>query len=489
MMRGVLNPIIEMEDIANKGVSMVNADRLFPADPALRDITRELYAEVKDLPIISPHGHVPIQWFHDKDYHFANPTELFITPDHYVTRIMHSQGVELKDLGVNQKEFTPEQSKHAFELFGKYWYAYAGTPMRYWFEDALANVFGIDKEFGPDTAGEIYDELDALLKTDEFSTRALVKKFNLEFISTTDDTFDDLHLHDETNADPDFPARLAPAFRPDKLLEPKKTPDWAAQVAKLGEVTGEDTSTYEGFFEAMRKRRLYFKEHGAVLSDHSHDDVRSDRVPDDELPALYKEALDGTISEEDATRLRRTFFNDQIRLAQEDGLVMTVHPSVFRSYDKGNLATYGPDTGADIPARAEFAAALQPMLNQYGSNKDFHFVAFTMDETVYSRELAPLAGFYPGFYVGAPWWFIDSPEPILRYLNAVTTAAGFTKLSGFIDDTRALCSIPARHDMNRRLTCRFVAGLVADHRLSLEEGKRVVRDSVQAVPRKVFKLD
>lgn len=467
---------------------MVHPDRLLPAEPALRDIARELYNEIRDLPIISPHGHVSVEWFHDTDRHFDNPTELFITPDHYVTRILHAQGVSLADLGVNQKNFTPEQSKHAFELLGKYWGAYAGTPMRYWFEDALANVFGIQEEFSEDAAGYIYDELNAMLQSDEFTTRALVKKFNIEFISTTDSAFDDLHLHDETNADPDFPARLAPAFRPDQLLEPYATPDWQSQVERLGEVTNIDISTYEGFAEALRQRRAYFKRHGAVLSDHSHADVRSDRVADNVLPKLYQKALAGDITADEGVALRRTFFNDQIRFAQDDGLVMTVHPSVFRSYDRGNFAQFGPDTGADIPARAEFANALQPMLNEFGSNPDFHFVAFTMDETVYSRELAPLAGFYPGLYVGAPWWFIDSPEPILRYYHAVTTAAGFSKLSGFIDDTRALCSIPARHDMNRRLTSRFVAGLVGDHRLSMEEAKRVVRDSVQTVPRKVFKL-
>lgn len=467
---------------------MVHPDRLLPADSALRDIARELYSEVKDLPIISPHGHVPVEWFHDTNRHFENPTALFITPDHYVTRVLHAQGVNLAELGVHQEHFSEEQSKHAFTLLGKHWSAFAGTPMKYWFEDALANVFGIDEVFNEESAERIYDQINEMLKSEEFTTRALVKKFNIEFISTTDSTFDDLHLHDETNADPDFPARLAPAFRPDQLLEPYKTADWADQVARLGEVTDVDTSTYDGYVEAMRQRRLYFKAHGAVLSDHSHADVRSDRVADSELPALYKRALAGQISEEEGVALRRTFFNDQIRLAQEDGLVMTVHPSVFRNYDSSTFHTFGADTGCDIPARAEFAAALQPMLNEYGNNPDFHFVAFTIDETVYSRELAPLAGFYPSLYVGAPWWFLDSPEPILRYYDAVTTAAGFSKLSGFIDDTRALCSIPARHDMNRRLTSRFVAGLVGDHRLSMEEGKRIVRDSVQAVPRKVFKL-
>ena len=466
----------------------LNPDRLLPPDPTERAIARDLYDSVKDLPIISPHGHVPVEWFHDKDYHFSDPTSLFITPDHYVTRVMHSQGVALKDLGVNQKNFTPEQARNAFLIWGKNWGAYAGTPMRYWFEDSLQNVFDIHTKFGEDTAGRIYDELNDLLKQPEFSTRELVKKFNIGFISTTDDTLDDLHLHDETNADPDFPARLAPAFRPDVYLEPS-TPGWAELVGKLGDVAGVDTSTYEGFTAAIKSRRLYFKQHGAVLSDHSHADVRTDRLSDSEVTKLYAQALAGTISTEDATRLRRHFFSDQVRMAQEDGLVMTVHPHVHRSYDPSTLAEYGKDTGGDIPAKAEFAVDLKPLLNEYGNNPDFHFVVFTMDETVYARELAPLAGFYPSLYIGAPWWFIDAPEPILRYYEEVTPNAGFTKLSGFIDDTRALCSIPARHDTNRRLTARYVAGLVADHRLSLEEGRQIVIDSVVAQPKKVFNLD
>lgn len=464
----------------------LNPDRLLPPEQPTRDIARTLYESVKDLPIISPHGHVPISWFAEEQ-HFSDPTSLFITPDHYVTRVLHTQGVNLADLGVNQKGFTPEQARNAFLLFGKHWNAFAGTPMRYWFEDALYNVFGITKKFGPDTAGEIYDELNALLATDDFTTRKLVKKFNISFISTTDDPVDDLHLHDQVAADTAFGVRVAPCFRPDKYLEPGRV-DWPELVAALGKVAGVDTSTYDGYVEAMRRRRLYFKEHGAVASDHSHADAGTARLIDAEARELYTQALKGSISTTDATRLRRHFVNDQARLAQTDGLTMTIHPAVYRNYDYHNFVAFGPDTGADIPDKVDFAAGLRPLLNEYGNNPDFHFVAFTMDETEYSRSLGPLAGFYPALYVGAPWWFIDAPEPILRYFQAVVTAAGFTKLSGFIDDTRALCSIPARHDMNRRLTSRFVASLVADHRLSLEEGLAIVHDAVETQPSKVFKL-
>ncbi|MDF7664388.1 glucuronate isomerase [Bifidobacterium sp. ESL0763] len=464
----------------------LDPNRLLSGEPTVEKIARELYEDVKEMPIISPHGHVPVEWYAN-DLHFDNPTSLFITPDHYVTRNLHAQGVQLSELGVNQKHFSAEQAKHAFHLMGEHWDAFAGTPMRYWFEDSLAGVFGIDKKFGPDTVDEIYDELDELLKSDDFTTRKLVKRFNIEFISTTEDPLADLSTHDKINADPDFP-RVAPCFRPDKYLEPGRA-DWPQLVAALGEATGVDISTYDGFYEAMRQRRLYFKDHGAVLSDHSHADAGTARLTDQEARALYEQAMKGCIGNDDADRLRRHFVNDQARMAQDDGLVMTVHPAVYRNYDYKSFVKYGADTGSDIPRNVDFAADLRPLLNEYGNNPDFHFVAFTIAETEYSRALGPLAGFYPSLYVGAPWWFIDAPDPILRYFQATVTAAGFSKLSGFIDDTRALCSIPARHDMNRRLTARFIASLVADHRLTMEDGHRIVRNAVYDQPRKVFKLE
>lgn len=464
----------------------LHPDRLLPTTQPEQSIAHELYESVRELPIISPHGHVPVQWFAENK-HFATPTELFITPDHYVTRILHAQGIRLADLGVGQEHFTGAQARNAFQILGDHWRAFTGTPMRYWFEDALVRVFDIAKPFGPDTAEEIYDELNDLLTQPEFTTRNLTKRFNIEFISTTDDPSDDLAVHDQVNADADFPARVAPAFRPDKYLEPAN-PQWPALVKRLGEVANVNTETYEGFTEAMRVRRLYFKHHGAVLTDHSHADVGSLRLPQTQADALYAQALNASITGADATRLRRHLFNDQARLAQSDGLVMSVHPAVHRNYDERTFNAYGPDAGADIPAKAEFTVGLQPLLNEYGNNPDFHFVAFTIDEDVYSRELAPLAGFYPSFYVGAPWWFIDAPESILRYFASVVPYAGFAKLSGFIDDTRAICSIPSRHDMNRRLTASYIAGLVSDHRIGRNEGFDLVRCAVDTFPREVFKL-
>ncbi|WEV69574.1 glucuronate isomerase [Bifidobacterium sp. ESL0775] len=475
-----------MKGKADKSEPVLSPDRLLPAEGLPLRVARELYESVKDLPIISPHGHIPVEWF-AQDKHFANPTDLFITPDHYVTRVLHAQGVSLSELGVGQRDFTDKQARDAFLLLGQHWFAFAGTPMRYWFEDSLVRVFGIEETFGPETAGKIYDELNEMLKAPEFSTRALANRFNMDFVSTTDDPVSDLKLHDKVNADPGFKPFVAPAFRPDKYLEPGRA-DWPQSVRALGESAGIDASTYVGFTEAMRRRRWYFKDHGAVLSDHSHADLRSGRLSDKEARLLFANAYAGHIDADDAARLRAHLFNDQARLAQEDGLVMTVHPSIARNYDAASYANYGADIGDDIPQRAEFVEALRPLLNEYGNNRDFHFVAFTTDETVYSRELAPLAGFYPSFYIGAPWWFIDSPDAISRYFSAVVPYAGFTKLSGFIDDTRAICSIPSRHDMNRRITASYVASLVCDRRISMDEGLSIVRYEVVTQPKRVFKI-
>lgn len=465
----------------------LNPDRLLPTSEPELSIARELYESVKDDPIISPHAHVPAEWY-VKDYHFSTPTELFITPDHYVTRLLHSQGIPLSQLGVNQEHFTNEQARAAFQLMGDHWIAFAGTPMRYWFEDSLERVFGITTPFGPKTAGKIYDQLNEMLALPEYSTRALAVRFNMAAVSTTDDPTEDLSVHDQINHDAHLPYIVMPAFRPDQYLEPARA-DWPSRVRALGTAAGVDTSTYDGFCEAMRIRRRYFKEHGAVLSDHSHFDVAMQHLPENKVRDLYALAYRGVITPDDAVLLRRHLLFDQATFAQEDHLTMTVHPSVYRDYDPLTQTYYGHDAGGDLPARADFTHALKPMLNAYGNNPDFHFVAFTIDETVFSRELAPLAGFYPAMYVGAPWWFLDGPESIDRYFHAVVPYAGFTKLSGFIDDTRALCSIPSRHDMNRRLTASYIAGFVAQHRIGKDDALELVKYEVDTLPRHVFQIN
>lgn len=463
-----------------------NQNAMFPADATVREVAKQIYAGVKSLPIISPHGHVPPQWLAD-DISFADPTSLLITPDHYLTRVLHSAGVSLSQLGVAQSDFSVTQAREAFRIFCSHWALYRGTPTRFWFESELQDVFDIDLEPSAETADAIYDAIDAALKTPEFTARALYKRFQIEFLATTDDPCDSLEYHQQLAADPSWEGKVAPTFRPDKYLEPAQ-PQWNGLVDRLGEVTGIDTDSWSGWVAAMENRRAYFKTNGAVSSDHSHRDARAEPLPPTEANELYRQARAGVISAEDALRLRRAFVFEQARMAADDGLVMTIHPAVWRNHSQPTFEKYGADVGGDIPMSVEFTDATQPMLSAFGLAENFQVVFFTMDETVYSRELAPLAGFYPSVYVGVPWWFIDAPDAMARFRAGVTEAAGFSRTSGFIDDTRAYLSIPARHDLARRIDSGYLARLVCENRLTETEAHEVAQQLVVENPRKAFKL-
>lgn len=466
----------------------LNPDRLFPADPRTRDITREIYQQIADLPIISPHGHVPVEWLAD-DFPFSDPTSLLLTPDHYTNRMLHGAGgVDLADLGVPVgTDLTEEQARNAFRKLCENWKYFRGTPVRYWFEQEFYDLFDVRVRPSAETADEIYDQIAGKLATPEFRPRALYERFNIAAIATTDDPCSDLSGHAQLIADPTWNSTVAPTFRPDAYLEPGH-PNWNELTDRLGEVTGVNVDTYAGNVAAMRTRRQYFKDHGAVSSDHSHADAGTARLSDAEAETLYAQARTGTIEQADADRLRRHMINDQAKLATEDGLVMTLHPGVYRNHDTKAQAKFGADVGGDVPYAIQFTKDLQPLLDAYGNVDGFHLVIFTMDETVYSRELAPLAGYYRSVYVGAPWWFIDEADAIMRYRRSVTGYAGFYKTSGFIDDTRAFCSIPARHDLSRRVDSAFLGNLVAEHRLDLDEAIETAIDLVSTQPRKVFKL-
>jgi glucuronate isomerase len=464
----------------------LHPDRLLPAEPELRTTARELYQSVKDLPIISPHGHVPAQWLAE-DIPFGDPTSLLITPDHYVNRMLHAHGVELSALGVGQGSLTEQQSREAFRILCDHWEIYRGTPVRLWFDSQLADIFGVTVRPSKETADEIYDQIAACIASPEFKPRALYDKFKIEVLATTDDPCDDLAAHRFLAGDETWPGRVIPTFRPDKYLEPASS-TWNADVDRLAEVSGIDAGDYDGFIAALENRRQYFKDNGAVSSDHSHVDSHTETLEIAEAERIYAAARKGEASEVEATALRRHLVSEMARMACDDGLVMTLHPGVRRNHHLPTFEKYGPDVGTDIPIQMEFTDGLRPMLNRYGTHPNFQLIIFTIDETVFSREVGPLAGFYPSVYAGVPWWFLDAPEAIRRFRAAITESAGFAKTSGFIDDTRAFCSIPARHDMSRRLDAGFVAQLVAEHRLEDDEAIDVMHDLVVNNPRRAFKL-
>lgn len=464
----------------------LHPDRLLPVDPKVRAIARRLHDAVRDLPILSPHGHVDPRLLLD-DEPFNDPASLLIAPDHYVTRLLHAAGVPLERLGVGQGPLPEHLARLAWRTLCENWHVFRGTPVRYWMEAELGEIFGIEERLGPDSADATYDRIAECLADPDYRPRALFRRFGIEVLATTDDPCADLAAHRALAADPTWHARVIPTFRPDRYLEPGRG-DWTDSVERLGKTADIDTAHYEGYIRALEARRRTFVEHGATSADHSHEDIRTDPLSPAEAARIYRAALVGEATETEATAFRRHMLLEMARMSCDDGLVMTLHPAVRRDHHAPTYALHGPDTGHDIPLRVEFTDALRPMLERYGTARGFHVVLFTLDETVFSREIAPLAGFYPSVYAGAPWWFLDAPDAIRRYRRAVTETVGFARTSGFVDDTRAFCSIPARHDMSRRLDCGFLAELVAEHRLDEDEALETAIELVTVNPRKAFKL-
>jgi glucuronate isomerase len=464
----------------------LHPDRLLPADPGVRALARQIYEGVRALPLICPHGHVDPRLLLD-NAPFADPASLLVTPDHYVTRLLHADGVALEDLGVGQGQLSEPAVRKAWRLLCEHWHVFAGTPVRYWLEAELADIFDVAEHPSARTADRIFDVISARLAEEEFRPRSLYERFGIAVLATTDDPASDLAAHAALSADPTWHGRVIPTFRPDRCLEPAE-PTWAQALARLAAASDTDVGNYAGYVSALEERRRFFVAHGAVSADHSHADARAEPLENAEATRIYAAARAGTATADECLAFRRHMVFEMARMSCDDGLVMTLHPGVWRSHHPATVERFGPDTGSDIPMRVEFTAALQPLLARFGTHPGFHLVLFTLDETVWSRELAPLAGFYPAVYVGVPWWFLDAPEAMRRFRSAVSETAGFSRTSGFVDDTRAFCSIPARHDMSRRIDAGYLAGLVAEHRLSEEEaGLRAVQLAIEQ-PRAVFKL-
>jgi glucuronate isomerase len=466
--------------------SALHPDRLLPADPAQRAIARRLYEAVRALPVISPHGHVDPQILVD-DEPFRDPVSLLVTPDHYVTRLLHADGVGLDALGVGRGPLPEAAARKAWRLVCERWEVFRGTAVRYWLQAQLADIFDVSLLPSAQTADAIYDLIAACLADSAHRPRALFTRFDIAVLATTDDPCSDLAAHAALVADSTWEGRVVPTFRPDRYLEAAQ-PGWSQAVAGLGQVADVDTGSYRGYLRALEQRRQFFIAHGATAADHSHTDARTDPLEVAEATRIYRTALDGSASDSELVAFRRHMLLEMARMSCDDGLVMTLHPGVRRNHHTPTFERFGPDTGHDIPVRVEFTDALRPLLERYGTHPGFHLVLFTVDETVWSRELAPLAGFYPSVYAGVPWWFLDAPAAIRRFRDAVTETAGFSRTSGFVDDTRAFCSIPARHDMSRRIDAGVLARLVAEHRLSEDEAVASAVDLVTTRPRTVFKL-
>jgi glucuronate isomerase len=466
------------------------SDLLFAAEPRQRDIARELYALVRDLPLISPHGHVDPGLLAD-DEPFPDPARLIIVPDHYITRMLLSQGIPVARLGVPSRTDTPVETdpRAIWRLLADNWHLFRGTPSRLWLERTFASVFGITTRFGPQTGDAVYDQIAARLAEPAFRPRALFERFGIEVLATTESPLDELTRHAKLAADgwggPG--GRVITTFRPDDVVD-MEFDGWAGRIAALGELTGEDTTTYRGYLAALWSRRQAFKEAGATSSDHGHPTARTVRLTTAEAARLYERGLRGTASAADAEEFRAHMLVEFARMSIEDGLVMQLHPGSVRNHNKSLHTMHGRDVGGDIPQATDFVHALTPLLDAYGNDPRLRVVLFTLDEDTFTRELAPLAGGYAALYLGAPWWFLDSPDGMRRFRDAVTETAGFYNTAGFTDDTRAFCSIPVRHEVARRTDAAYLARLVAEGRLPLDEAGETIADLAYHLPKKVFRL-
>ena len=467
-------------------------DRLFSSDPLQRSIAQRLYAEVKALPIISPHGHTDPQWYAD-DMAFPDPARLFIVPDHYVFRMLYSQGIALDDLGVPGADGNVPEAKprEIWRLFARNAHLFRGTPTRMWLDHVFYEVFGIRERLDADSADRIYDAIAAQLETPAFRTRALMDRFRIEKIATTESPLDTLPHHAKMKAEGKGwsgpGGRVVTAYRPDPVADPEFT-GFRENVARFGELAHEDTSTWEGYLRAHRNRREYFKSMGATSTDHGHPTASTRDLEPAEASALYAKALDGRLSAAEAETFRGQVLTEMAAMSLDDGLVMQIHPGSFRNHNALLFERYGRDKGADIPTATDYVHDLKPLLDRFGNERDFTLVLFTLDETSYSRELAPLAGHYPALRLGPPWWFHDSPEGMLRFRKQAIETAGFYNTVGFNDDTRAFMSIPARHDVARRIDCRALAELVVEHRIEEDEAREVAVDLAYNLAKRAYKL-
>jgi glucuronate isomerase len=461
---------------------VLHPNRLFPADPDTRAIARRLYGAVAKLPIISPHGHTDPEWW-ATDAPFGNAAELLLHPDHYAFRMLYSQGVSLEALGIGNPDADPRES---WRLLAERYHLFRGTPSRMWLDWVFAESFGIDVQLSGDTSDHYYDTITQQLATDAFRPRALFERYNIEVIATTENPLDDLRYH-QAIRDSGWGGRVITAYRPDPVVDPEFE-GFRENLKILSDLTGEDCLNWTGYLAAHRKRRAFFASMGATSTDHGHPTARTADLSSGEAEALFARVIKANVSAEDAELFRAQMLTEMAGMSIEDGLVMQLHPGVYRNHNPAIFEKFGRDKGADIPLPCEYVHALRPLLSKYGNHPDFSLIVFTLDETSYSRELAPLAGHYPAMKLGPAWWFNDSPEGMRRFREMTTETAGFYNTVGFNDDTRAFLSIPARHDVARRMDCGWLAQLVVEHRMEEWEAAELATDLSYNLAKRAYKL-
>jgi glucuronate isomerase len=465
----------------------LHEDRLFPSDPVQRAIARRLHAQVATLPIVSPHGHTDPAWF-AQDEAFANATELLLVPDHYVFRMLYSQGIPLDALGIPRADGSRAavDPRAAWRVFAEHFHLFRGTPSSMWLNHVFHDVFGLRTRLDACTADVYYDTITAALQTPAFRPRALFERFNIEVIATTESPLDPLEHHATIRAS-GWKGRVITAYRPDAVVDPEheQFPD---ALQRFGELTGEDVHSWQGYLRAHRQRRAFFASMGATSSDHGHPTCATADLSPDEARLLFAKVVSGRFTAAEAELFRAQVLTEMAAMSLDDGLVMQIHPGCFRNHNRGLFERYGRDKGADIPLVTEYVRALKPLLDRFGNEPGFTLILFTLDESTYSRELGPLAGHYPCLFLGPAWWFHDAPEGMWRFREQTLATAGFYNTIGFNDDTRAFLSIPARHDVARRIDCAVLAKLVAEHRIDEDEAADVAIDLAYELPKRAYRL-
>ena len=462
----------------------LHPDRLFPSDADTRAIARRLYESVAKLPIICPHGHTQAAWFAE-DQPFPDPASLFIVPDHYIFRMLYSQrAVRMEELGI--RESKPADPRGLWRIFAANYYLFRGTPTRLWLDFAFQELFRLEPTLSEQTADLYYDRISEKLAAPEFRPRALYESFGIEVLATTDSAISSLEAHEEIRHS-GWKGRILPTFRPDAVVDPDFA-NFAQNISKLGELQDEDTHVWDGYLRALRKARLRFKQLGCTATDHGHPTTNTASLSPESASALFQTVQSGDATAAQREQFRAQMLTEMARMSVEDGLVMQIHPGSFRNHNDAIYRKFGRDVGADIPTPTNYVHALKPLLDEVGNERNLTIILFTLDESTYSRELAPLAGHYPCLMLGPPWWFNDSPEGMMRFRELATETAGFYNTVGFNDDTRAFLSIPARHDVARRIDASFLARLVAEHRLDEEEAFDVAYQLTNGLVRKAYRL-
>lgn len=467
---------------------LLHKDRFFDPSPVVRSIARTLYESVKHLPIISPHGHVDPRLFADNKP-FPNPSELFLIPDHYIFRMLYSQGISMEALGIPRRDGTRGESdpRKIWKLFADNYHLFRGTPSGVWLDHELSVILGIKEKLTGKSALKIYDEIEKKLRTPAFLPRALFDRYKIEVLATTDSAIDTLEYHDQIRKS-NWKRRIVPSFRPDAVTN-LRHPQWLANIRRLGELTGKEITSFPQFIAALEDRRRFFRTMGAVATDHGVYSPLTHLLTPNEADAMFRRALRNRLEKNDAELFTAHMLMEMASMSIEDGLVMQIHPGSDRDHNQVIFNQYGTDKGGDIPSATEYTHNLKELLNKFGNNPKFAVIVFTLDETTYARELAPLAGLYPAMKLGPPWWFHDSIEGMRRYRSTVMETAGLYNTAGFNDDTRAFLSIPARHDLARRMDCEYLAGLVARHIIGKDDALDMAYEMANGLVKKAYKLD